>query len=287
MVSRSLGLATGSSAAIFFWLCIAKFGRDGYSWPMGNDTSGFPLEKSQQEQPSSWAELFQAKKVREALLPWDDAYMLISSERLLIASSIQQFELGENSEGRSFRAAAVRYAEATGDWEYVSALELFIQEEQRHSRYLRRFMESQGLPRLRSHWVDDSFRWLRRLAGLEVFVMVLLIAEVIAVPYYKSLKAATRSPLLRAICEEILRDEAQHLRFQTEVLVKLRKERPTVCSRVVAMISSVLMIGTCAVVWQSHSNVLRCGGFTVCSLTRKCVRTMARLDRRSRRGSQR
>ena len=39
----------------------------------------------------------------------------------------------------------------------MSALDLFIKEEQQHSRYLEAFMQSQGIPVVGRHWVDTIF----------------------------------------------------------------------------------------------------------------------------------
>lgn len=101
-----------------------------------------------------------------------------------------------------------------------------MKEEQRHSACLLRFMQREGIPAASSHWVDTVFRRLRVLAGLELSLRVLVSAEIIAIPYYRALGAATRSPLLRAICARILQDEAVHLRFQASSLSRLSASRP-------------------------------------------------------------
>ena len=226
----------------------------------------------------SWAAIFAAKTNRGDTLPWDTEYRISEEERARISSSIQQFELGENAEGRSFRAAASRYAERSGDWEYLRALKLFIEEEQRHSSYLRRFMEAQAIPCAPRHWVDDTFRWLRKRAGLELFIIVLVSAEIVARPYYRGLGAATQSPLLRAICREILRDEADHLCFQGNALRKLRLGRGWVPAFVVEQLQLLLMVGTCVVVWASHRSVLTCAKYTLLTFTRECVRSVRSLN---------
>ncbi len=64
----------------------------------------------------------------------------------------------------------------------------FIQEEQRHSAVLARFLLREGFPPLQHSYVDAIFRRLRKLAGLELMVTVLSTAECIAVPYYSALR---------------------------------------------------------------------------------------------------
>src|SRR5207245_9502874 len=103
------------------------------------------------------------------------------------------------------------------------SLELFIAEEQRHSAILGRFLDRERILRLTNHWLDSMFRRLRKLAGLEVCAMVLVTAEVLAVPFYQALRYATRSPLLRSICMRILCDEAAHLNYQALTLGLVRR----------------------------------------------------------------
>src|SRR5216684_6603784 len=106
---------------------------------------------------------------------------------------------------------------------FLPALELFIAEEQSHSGMLGRFQDREGIPRLPSHWLDRIFRRLRKLAGLEVCAMVLVTAEVLAIPFYQALRDATRSRLLRSICARILCDEAAHLDYQALTIGLIRR----------------------------------------------------------------
>ncbi len=94
---------------------------------------------------SDWVRYFRANGA-EPSLPWDDGYRLSGAERAMVIQSIQQFQLGENAQGRRLLERA-----KLADAEYVQALRLFIQEEQRHSRLLGRFLAIQGAPCLRRH----------------------------------------------------------------------------------------------------------------------------------------
>ena len=122
--------------------------------------------------------------------------------------------------------AAKAYAARMGDSEYVDAVRLLIGEEQRHARELAKFLHLAGIPLAEITWADTAFRWLRKRAGIEVCVSVLLTAEIIAKVYYAALGKATASPVLRRICEQILQDEVEHVRFQSERLALLRAARP-------------------------------------------------------------
>ena len=141
---------------------------------------------------TDWLRYFRANSA-EPRLPWDDGYRLSGAERTVVIESIQQFQLGENAQGRRLleRARAL-------DAHYAAALRLFIQEEQRHSYFLGRFLALQGEGCLSRHWIHASFRRLRGFAGLELRMRVLATAEVLAITYYTALREATGSTLLKS-----------------------------------------------------------------------------------------
>jgi len=62
---------------------------------------------------------------------WAAGGLRLKVERDAIALSVQEFQLGESSEGRHLISAASRYAAYSGDFDYVTALRLFIAEENR------------------------------------------------------------------------------------------------------------------------------------------------------------
>ena len=185
---------------------------------------------------------------------------------------MQEFQLGEQSEGRHLRRAARDYARRTGDTAYSRAVELFIREEQHHAALLGRFMDMAGIARVRHTWVDSVFRRLRRFAGLDTSICVLLTAEVIAKIYYRALLAATASPVLRALCRRILEDERSHVEFQSERLAILRCSRAR--WRVAAAVAAqrLLFAGSVAVVWLRHGSVLRFGSDSFPAYWRACHR---------------
>lgn len=208
---------------------------------------------------NEWIHYFQDNRKHLMSIDWENSYRLSPYEKTAILASLQQFQLGESSEGRCLIEAAKRYADRTGDAQYVTALQWFIQEEQRHARDLGRFMMQQGLPLAQTHWVDSIFRWLRRAFNLEVSVVVLLMAEIIAVAYYKALHDATAAPILRELCRQILHDESQHLRFQIDTLTRLRQGRSSLGLFVTGVLQRILFAGILLVVWSGHHRVFRAG----------------------------
>lgn len=210
---------------------------------------------------TEWACHFTENIKRQADIVWDEDFELNPTERRAISQSMAIFQLGESSEGLYFKAAGARYAETHDDSVYPEALDLFIAEENRHAAYLGRFMRRHGIAFKEHEWTDSVFRWVRRLAGLEISVSVLITAELVATVYYRGLREATRSVCLKQICNQILKDEDEHLLFQAGVLGKMRRGHGPVRRALTRTLSRVFMAGTLIVVWTSvHRRVLKAGG---------------------------
>ncbi len=215
-----------------------------------------------------WLDLFRANE-EPVVLP-EGGPRLSKEERGAVVGSIQEFQLGENSEGKHLHRLAREHAGKTGDGDYLLAVEYFIREEQRHARYLRHFLVSEGFGTVKGSWADAVFRKLRRLANLEVSVGVLVTAEIIAKVYYAALEKATRSPMLRVICERVRRDEEMHVRFQTERLAILRHDRSRPGMALTHLLHRALLCGVCLVVWRNHGAAIRRGGLRFRAYWRWC-----------------
>jgi hypothetical protein len=210
---------------------------------------------------ADWLRYFEQNRQSLLETPWQAGPELTAEERFRLGHSVQEFQRGESSEGRHFLRYAEQYAAKTGDRDYVSALRLFIAEEQRHARDLGRFLAINGIPLVESTLPDRVFRILRHLLGsLEMSIAVLITAEIIAEVYYAALRGATDSVILQRLCEQILRDEASHVEFQAEQLAKLRAQRGQLLYRLTVTAQRILFLGTCLVVWVSHRSVFQARG---------------------------
>lgn len=203
-----------------------------------------------------WKAYFLRNQSHFSKLDWNSVRPLTDEERQIIASSIQQFQKGESSEGKQL----FLFAKSMQDETYMEAITLFIREEQTHAGILSQYMANQNIPRISGHWVDDVFRGLRKMAGLQLTLTVLLTAEIVAKIYYNALKRCTRDPLLAAICEQILRDEDQHIDFQCYAIKKLNEVRSFRQKWVRRYFHALLMRGTLLVVWMEHHKVYRQAG---------------------------
>ncbi|CAN5882635.1 hypothetical protein BH23ACT11_BH23ACT11_22270 [soil metagenome] len=206
-----------------------------------------------------WLERFRGNEEPEVLPEGGPKLTEAGQEAVIL--SVQKFQLGENSEGKNLHRRTGEYAEENEDPEYLLTIEYFIREEQRHARYPRDFLASEGFGTIKKRWADSVFRKLRNLAGLEVSVAVLVTAEIIAKVYYAALNEATRSPMLRAICNRVLRDEEAHVSFQAERLAILRHDRPKPGMTLTRLLPRVLFFGAVLVVWRNHGKTMRRGGF--------------------------
>lgn len=209
-----------------------------------------------------WRDYFEKNAASLLDIPWQHGSDLTKVEREAIAASVQGFQAGESSEGRHLYRYAELYSEASGDREYLSAIKLFIAEEQRHARDLARFLETNNIPILKTTFPDQVFRKLRHLfGGLEISIAVLITAEIIAKVYYAALKQATNSIVLRTLCSQILSDELKHVEFQAEQLGKLRCHRSSFWLSATMGLQRFLYFGTCIVVWCFHRKAFRKGEF--------------------------
>jgi hypothetical protein len=227
-----------------------------------------------------WAEWFRENASRWRSIPWHLGAPLSGAERSTIARSLAVFQLGESSEGRHLIKSAKSYSASSGDADYVDAIRRFIAEEQGHARVLGRFMDLAGIPRIKHTWSDWVFRRMRRGAGLELSITVLITAELIATIYYAALRDATASGLLRSLCDKILDDEAFHVRFQSERIGLLSRGRTAWQNAASDEFRRILMRGTCLVVWKGHRDVLRAGGHDWPSFHQACQRQLATTLRR-------
>ena len=229
-----------------------------------------------------WVDYFRKNAKRLLDLPWELGPDWTESEKKAVRCSMQDFQLGESSEGRTLLASTRRHAEKTGDPAYLEAMRLFIAEEGRHARTLGAFLDHAGVPLLQHTKLDMIFRMLRRLAGLELAIPVLVTAELVGKTYYRSLRLATGSRLLRRICDQLLRDEVMHVRFHCERLAWLRRGRPSWRTALGRLGLRVLFRGASLAVWIKHRRALRAGNLTFRDYWRRQGQELTVLLRKTR-----
>jgi len=207
-----------------------------------------------------WCDYFNAYESRQRMIPWDELRPLIGLVRQVLVASLQDFQLGESSEGRHGMARAAAYGRRACDPHYAEAIRLFFAEENRHAEYLARYLRQNGAELIGKSWTDFVFRRVRRLLGLETLLRALLTAELIGEVYYRAVRSATACPALRAVCTQILSDERMHIRFHIERFRFLRRGRWQLRTAFEDILWRCFVAATCLAVWLKHGRALRLGG---------------------------
>jgi hypothetical protein len=129
-----------------------------------------------------------------------------------VARSLAIFQLGESGGGTIIEQA--RHSRLAGiDEHYTAAMALFVAEEHHHAELLACGVRMLGGELIRRNWTAKLFVFGRRLLGLRLKVMVLLVAEVVGICYYHLLASRLPSSQLRAVLEDIVEDELSHLDY--------------------------------------------------------------------------
>ncbi|WP_411081159.1 ferritin-like domain-containing protein [Streptomyces sp. cmx-18-6] len=139
-----------------------------------------------------------------------------------IRRSVQRFQVGEDGDG----AGLITKAEASGDAEYAEAVRMFVAEERNHARLLALLLAAGGAPVIASHWSDRIFVSLRRALGLRLELLVLMIAEVVALRYYRALRDGAEDALTREVAGRVLADEERHVPFHCHRLRRALRPLP-------------------------------------------------------------
>jgi hypothetical protein len=219
----------------------------------------------------SWLNHFEHHALRPRRVPQGLADVLTRGEARLIAGSIATFQRGEQSDGRTLLRAAERFARTNEMPHLVRIVDLLIREERRHASLLRAFMQDHRMPLKSADWTDGVFRRVRRLAGLELYLNVLISAELIGNVYYRALESATHCRRLQVLCRTLVADELAHVGFESQLLLALRSRRGAASRILMRSLHLSFFTGTSLVVWLTHRAVLRRAGHSARSFLRACL----------------
>ncbi|MFD6179790.1 ferritin-like domain-containing protein [Streptomyces goshikiensis] len=170
-----------------------------------------------------------------------------------LVRSLRKFQVGEDGDG----SALIGKAERAGDPVYTEAVRLFVAEEQNHARMLALLLAAGGAGTLSGHWSDAVFVRLRRLLGLRMELLVLMVAEVVALRYYRAVRDGAADPLASEVAGRILADEERHVPFHCRRLREGLAGLPAPARRAVAGGWRALLAGAAALVAVDHGPALR------------------------------
>jgi hypothetical protein len=120
-------------------------------------------------------------------------------------------------------------------------------------------------------WTDRVFRHIRRLAGLHLYLSVLISAELIGNVYYRALESVTDCERLQVLCRTIVSDELAHVGFESQLLFMLRAGRAAPLRSLMRSAHRIFFASTATVVWLTHRSVLRRAGHSARSFLRSCL----------------
>lgn len=163
---------------------------------------------------ADWLAYFTHNRAHRMPIPWERGVHVGFFLRKPLTHSLQRFQIGESGDGRHLK----RHAARTGDATYAAAVELFIAEEQEHSRLLAQVLYGMNAELLDGHWSDVAFMLVRHVSGLHAEILTLLIAEIIAKRYYRALAEGVDDPVAHAIFAQIVHDEQGHVAFHVDRL---------------------------------------------------------------------
>ncbi|MEX2980688.1 ferritin-like domain-containing protein [Streptomyces sp. C36] len=123
--------------------------------------------------------------------------------------SLQRFQFGEDGDG----ANLIGKADLAGDADYAAAVRLFVAEERDHARLLALLLAAGGQGIIDSCWSDKVFVRMRRLLGLRMELLTLMVAELVAVRYYRAVRDGAGDALTSEVAARILADEERHIPF--------------------------------------------------------------------------
>ena len=237
-------------------------------------------------QSEKWIAHFTAN-LKEQRINWHQNPCITNEEKSKLIPSLKAWQLGETSDGSNLLCAATKYARSANEPGYVDAIALFIKEEQKHGENLGRYLDAIGEKRIRKNWGDSLFRYVRHInTSMEIWTLAVITVESAAQVYYQALKDATRCTLLKAICTDILTDEAYHISFQVERMKTMYEPKTPLKKQLLNGFYLFFYICTALIIWAAHKKVFIAGNNTFRSYARKMkykyLRTLKRLSAEDR-----
>ncbi|TGN02891.1 sugar transferase [Leptospira dzoumogneensis] len=172
----------------------------------------------------NWVKHFRKNADRPYPIVQEQVIGFIPQKRLPVAKSLAIFQLGEAGEGRI--AKDIDHVNIYGvDPNYREALKLFVKEEGRHARILGDCVRALRGELIQNNWTEKLFHFGRRLLGTRLKLMVLLVAEVIGICFYKKIAEKIPFGSVKNALLHIAEDEEKHLIFHC-TFFKIRLKNP-------------------------------------------------------------
>jgi hypothetical protein len=157
---------------------------------------------------------------------WDSPLEMPEKIRTALALSLAEYQLGDG--GGPCRLIGLDVANTVRAFpEFQQLVDLWFREEKEHSRLL-----AGAVRRLGGRFVSATpafhlFCAVRRLAGAQNEMLILLIVEIVSMGYYRMIRQHCGDPAIREMCSLIMRDESGHIAFHLDRLASPEGVAPT------------------------------------------------------------
>ena len=188
-------------------------------------------------------------------IPYEDEDKLSDEEINMIKHSLQVWQLGEGSPGNNLRKQVKQYVEKNGRHDFAQVMEKLLMEEKRHSQLLSQFMSFHGIALKNKMFIDNLFRFLRKIGGLQCSIIMLITGEIIALSYYKALSEITTSEVLPVICKQMIQDELMHIALSSDTLYKFALENGSLKNGVVSRFRNVGLFIAVMIAWKHFKQI--------------------------------
>ncbi len=221
-----------------------------------------------------WQAYFESNTRTDRAWTCDIRHEVPPELRRALIDSLAHFQLGEAAGGRIHSEITV-HPDPALDHGARRAIQLYIEEEWRHSRELASIIHALGGDIQTRHWTNDAFTIARRILGLRTKLITLAVGEVVGIVYYRALARGAGSPTLAQALTLIADEEAEHLNFQAAFFAHAVDLSPPALRGANRLLLQVLLFGilTCALatLWIDHGPLLRRLDISARAFTRKAL----------------
>jgi len=210
----------------------------------------------------NWIKHFEQNRKNRPEPAWDAPVPLARNpaQTRVLAKSLAQFHLGDGG-GPGYLIAwnLGRYFLKYPAMKRL--VNLWFEEEKEHSRLLGMAVTRFGGRPLSWHWSFAVFCLVRRLLGTRFELYALLLTEIVSNNYYRMLRKYSSDPVLRAMCDLIIRDETGHIAFHQWRLAFGVDGETRLGSRW-ALMMRLLALAAGTMLWINHRRALTQFGAT-------------------------
>ncbi len=233
-----------------------------------------------------WRRFFLRNKENRPEPDWEAPQNFTEPAQTLLEQSLREFQLGDGG-GPASLIAWNREAYRRSGEGLAEVVDLWFEEEKGHSRLLGGLLKRYRREPIAGHWSFSLFCGLRRWLGVTFELQALTLTELSSTAYYRLLRQHGKDPVLRQVCDLILRDESGHLAFQNDRLAAKGAPWSGLMRCLWRIQFYVSGLVAASVLWASHGRCLRAMGATTtgfyCEAGRQFSRFLVRLENRAQR----